>query len=180
MSKLKTALAFTKNVFTTGAIFETSRKVELSITSKLSDQEDLVVVEYGMGHGNITKEILNKIGPNAKVYAFEVNKKFCDLVAEQIDDPRLTIVNKGAEEIDQVVLEEVDHIVSSIPFTLFSKEKTQQIFEISYKKLKSKGSFSQVQYSKVMKKKFDKFFDRLEELTISKLPPEFIYHCYKK
>ncbi len=180
MSKLKTALAFTKNVFTTGAIFETSRKVELSITSKLTDQVDLVVVEYGMGHGNITKEILNKISADSKVYAFEVNKDFCDLVAEQIDDPRLTIVNKGAEDIDQVVAEQVDHIVSSIPFTLFSKEKTQQIFEISYKKLKSAGSFSQVQYSKVMKKKFEKFFDRFEERTISKLPPEFIYHCYKK
>jgi len=155
MSKFKTALAFSKNVLTTGALFQTSRKVELEITSKLSSKKDLTVVEFGMGHGNITQEILNKISPGSTLYSFEVNDEFCEVVKKNIADKRLIIVNKGAEALDAVIDQDIDHIISSIPFTIMPKEVTQQIFEISYHKMKSKGTFSQIQYSKMMKKKFE-------------------------
>jgi len=180
MSKFKTALAFSKNVLTTGALFQTSRKVEIEISKKLTANGDIVVAEFGMGHGNITQEILNRLGPNSKLYSFEVNPEFCEVVRKNITDKRLIIVNKGAEELNTVISEDLDHIVSSIPFTIFSKDLRKQILDISYQKLKSQGTFSQVLYSKVMKKKFEMVFDQMEEKVISKIPPEFVYHWYKK
>ena len=59
----------------TGAISETSRKVELEICRYITKDKDVVVVEFGMGHGNITKEILNNISQNSILYAFEVKEE---------------------------------------------------------------------------------------------------------
>ncbi len=179
MNKLKTALAFSKNILTTGALFQTSSKVEEAISSKISDKPNMIYIEFGMGHGNITQVILDKMNPSSKLYSFEINEEFCDTVRASITDERLSIVNKGAEELNNVVEGQVDGIVSSIPFTLFTKEKTDSILKLSYDKLKSNCFFSQVQYSKVMKKKFAAAFDRFELNHVSKLPPEFIYHCFK-
>lgn len=180
MSKLKTALAFSKNVLTTGALFQTSTKVEQAITSEVPTQENQVVVEYGMGHGNITAEILKKLHPTSKLYSFEINEEFCAQVKEEIKDDRLIIINAGAEDIVEQVAEEVDAIVSSIPFTLFSKEKVSQILSQSYDKMKEGSFLSQVQYSKVMRKNFESHFDELTINQVSKIPPEIIYHCLKK
>jgi len=180
MNKLKTALAFSKNLLTTGALFQTSSKVEDAISSKISNDPNMVYVEFGMGHGNITQVILDKMSPSSKLYSFEINEEFCDTVRKSIKDERLTIVNKGAEDLNSLVERHVDCIVSSIPFTLFTKEKTDSILKLSYDKLKSNCFFSQVQYSKVLKKKFISSFDSFELNHVSKLPPEFIYHCLKK
>ncbi len=180
MSKLKTALAFSKNVLTTGALFQTSHKVEEAITSKVSSEEGQIVVEFGMGHGNITSEILKKLHPTSKLYAFEINEEFCDEVRENISDERLNIVNNGAEVLADHVKESIDCIVSSIPFTLFSKEKTEAILNTSYKHLKNGHFFSQVQYSRVLRRKFEGHFDEMTVDQVSKIPPELIYHCQKK
>jgi len=74
--KLKTTLEFTKNLFTTGAFSETSREVEIEICRHISDKPNQVIVEYGMGHGNLTREILNKIAPTSKVYSQVLYTKF--------------------------------------------------------------------------------------------------------
>ena len=50
---IKTSLEFTKNILVTGAFKETSRRVEMEITSKLPKKENQIIVEFGMGHGNI-------------------------------------------------------------------------------------------------------------------------------
>lgn len=179
MSKLKTAIAFSKNLLTTGALFQTSSKVEQAITSKVSSDEDQIIVEFGMGHGNITAEILKKMHPSSKLYSFEINEEFCELVKEKIKDDRLVIINAGAEEIKNSIEDKANAIVSSIPFTIFPKEKTAQILDLSYQYLKAGAFFSQVQYSRVLRKKFEHHFDHMYIDQVSKIPPEFVYHCKK-
>ena len=112
--KLKTTLEFTKNLFTTGAFSETSREVEIEICRHISDKPNQVIVEYGMGHGNLTREILNKIAPTSKVYTFEVNEEFCEHVRKELKDDRLIIINDGAENMKL-------HIVKYFTRNLISK-----------------------------------------------------------
>ncbi len=178
-NKFKTALEFTKNIFTTGAVAQTSREVEVEITKYLNANKDLVVVEYGLGHGNITAEILSKLSKNSKLYSFEVNEEFCEYVAKEIEDDRLSIVNDGAENIFKHVEEKVDFFVSSIPITFFSKEKTELILNQSYKALKDKAYFSQILYSKIHIKKFENVFDECEIVKTNNFPAGFIHHCQK-
>ena len=177
---LKTSLEFTKNILVTGAFKETSRRVELEITSKLPATENQVIVEFGMGHGNITREILKNISPSSKVFAFEVNEEFCDYVATHVKDDRLVIVNDGAENLHKHVGTPVHGFISSIPFTFFSKEMSNSILRGAYDSLEKKCHFSQVLYSKVHVKKFKNVFDEVKVKTMLNIPLECIYHCRKK
>ncbi|MEL6718411.1 MAG: rRNA adenine N-6-methyltransferase family protein, partial [Bacteroidota bacterium] len=121
--KLKTSIAFTKNFFITGAFKETSRDVEIEICSYLPSEEKQIIVELGMGHGNITREILNRIAPSSVLYAFEINESFCEYVQESILDERLRIINDGAEHIKKYIEKPIDGIIVSIPFSFLPKEK---------------------------------------------------------
>lgn len=177
--KLKTRLAYSKNLFKTGALSSTSRKTEVEVCNKLPQNEDIIVVEYGMGHGNITQEILNRISPASKLYSFEINEEFCQHVAEQINDDRLVIVNDGAENLKKHVDTQIHQIIGTIPFSFFSKEKSQKILNDSYEMLKDNHFYSQALYTVFNFKKFEKVFDKCELVKISTVPREVVYHCQK-
>ncbi|GAA4280515.1 class I SAM-dependent methyltransferase [Gaetbulibacter aestuarii] len=177
--KLKTALAFAKNIFETGAISETSRDAEIAICKHLSNAPNKVFVEFGIGHGNITQEILNSISKTSKLYAFEVNKDFCDHVKETIPDERLIVINEGAEKIKEFVKEPVNGVVSSIPFSFFSKEKAFAILQDAYDLMEDNAYFNQVLYTKFNFKKFQKVFDDCKMSSNKKLLTEYIYYCKK-
>lgn len=179
-SKLQTAIQFTKNLFTTGAFTETSRGVEVEICSKLPAGANKVIVEFGMGHGNITREILSKVSKDSKVYSFEVNKDFCEYVEKEIKDPRLVVVNDAAENMDKYVKGPVDAFISSIPFTFIPKEVGDEIIRLSYEKLNSGCYFSQVLYSGFHFRRFEKIFDESIKKVLVNIPLEFIYHCKKQ
>jgi phospholipid N-methyltransferase len=95
--KLNTSLRYITNILTTGAVGQTSREVELEICAHLPRDENRIIVEFGMGLGNITLEVLNTISPSSTLYAFEVNKDFCEIARKTLHDKRLGIINSGAE-----------------------------------------------------------------------------------
>lgn len=177
--KRKTGLKFLRNFRETGAFKETSRKVELEICQRIPRDRDVIVVEYGMGHGNITREILATISPNSKLYAFEVLEEFCDHVKETIDDERLIIINDGAENLKEHVTEPIDAVISSIPFSFFSEEKGNTIIQSAYDMLNDQSSYSQVLLTKFNFKKFQAVFDECEIINLQGFPKEYIYHCQK-
>jgi len=177
--KLATSIQYIKNILTTGAVGQTSREVELEICSHLPVGANKVIVEYGMGLGNITLEVLNTISPTSKLYAFEVNKDFCEKARKTIDDERLIIINSGAETLLDHIHEPIDGFISSIPFSFFSKEVSDQIIQSSYDVLREGAYFSQVLLTKFNFKKFTKVFDKCEMIRLGNIPVEFIYHCRK-
>jgi len=65
-NKLKTAIHLAKNIRTTGALYQTSKKVEREIGAKLTDKDNQIFVEFGLGHGNITEAVLSRIAPTSK------------------------------------------------------------------------------------------------------------------
>lgn len=177
--KIKTSIAFTRNLFVTGAFSETSRMAEIEICKYLPKEDHKIIIEYGMGHGNITREILKIISPTSKVYSFEVKKSFCDHVSQTIDDPRLVIINDGAENIAKHVKENIDAVIGSIPYSFFSKEKSREIIQSTYNKMVNNSYYSQVLYTKFNFKKFQPIFDHCLIKKLKNTPTEYIYHCRK-
>ena len=178
--KFKTSIQFTKNILTTGAFTETSRAVELEICSHIPKDQDITAVEFGMGHGNITREILNHLSPNSKLYSFEVNSEFCKHVKETLKDDRLIIINDSAENIKAHVQPGIQIVVASIPFSFFSKEKGLNIIQHAYDLLANKGYYSQVLYTKFNFKKFQQIFENCQLIKLPNIPVEYIYHCQKE
>ncbi|MDD7884666.1 class I SAM-dependent methyltransferase [Flavivirga sp. 57AJ16] len=177
--KLKTSIAFAKNLLVTGAISETSRQVEIDICKHISKEDHKIIVEFGMGHGNITQEILNTISPTSKLYAFEVKESFCDHVRKNILDDRLVIVNDGAQNLKKHIKENVNGVISSIPFSFFSKEKGLAIIQDAYDLLENNAYYSQVLYTKFNFKKFQQIFEACEITSNKNFITEYIYHCKK-
>lgn len=179
-TKLKTTLAFTKNLLTTGAFTETSKNVEKEITRYVSLESSKLVVEFGMGHGNLTNEILKNMPLDSKLLAFEVNTDFCNHVKNYINDDRLQIINDSAVNFRKYLNNQpVNNFISSIPFSFLSKEDTSSILNESYQTLKCYSYFSQVLYTKFNFKKFQKIFDENEIINLGSFPTEYIYHCRK-
>ena len=179
IKKMRTSIAFAKNLFVTGAFKETSRNAEVEICKYIPKGDYKVVVELGMGHGNITREILNIISPTSKVYAFEIKKSFCDHVRNTLIDDRLVIINDGADNIHKHIKEDIDSVIGSIPFSFFSKEKSTEIIQGSYDKLVNNAYYSQVLYTKFNFKKFEQIFNSCFIKTIKSMPTEYVYHCRK-
>jgi phospholipid N-methyltransferase len=180
ITKFKTSLEFTKNIKTTGAFRQTSKKVEQEITKYVSKERKQVIVEFGTGHGNITKQILDKMHPDSKLYTFEVNQEFCELVSAEIKDTRLHVINAGAETLIDHVVEPIDIVISSIPITLLPRELAKRILSTTYEHMTPKGTMSQILYTKLHKKKFEAVFDDLSIKRIFNVPMEYVHHGMKK
>ena len=175
---LITAVNLAKNIKTTDALYQTSKKVEKEIGINLSDQPGKVFVEFGLGHGNITQRTLSRIHKTSKLYSFEINKDFCDHVSKHLSDDRLSIINDGAENIASHLKGQVDGIISSIPITMFPIELQNEILEAAYKTLKLATYFSQILYSKKLKL-FNALFDEVSITRLVNLPMEYVHHCKK-
>ena len=177
--KLKTSFEFIKNLFVTGAFTETSEQVEKEICQHIPRDREVVVVEFGLGHGNITKEILRTVSGSSKVFAFDVKEEFCEHVRANVPDDRLIIINDGAENVRDHIDGKVDAVIASIPFTFFSMEKSMKIIQDSYDLLNDNCYFSQVLYTKHNFKKFEAVFESCEMVRIPNILTEYVYHCRK-
>ena len=86
---------------TTGAFSETSRFVVDNISKFVEKNKKQVIIEYGAGHGNITKGILDKMNEDSVLYAFEIHTDFCKQL-EQIKDKRLRIKSSTIDQIMRI------------------------------------------------------------------------------
>lgn len=146
IKSLKTSISFVKNLFTVGAFKETKPETVEEICSKIDSTKKLKVVEFGMGHGNMTKQILKRISKDSVVYSFEINSEFCAHVQENIKDPRLKVINDSALNFQKYILDEVDNFIISIPFTFLKNEEAEKLVKSCFDLLSKNGFYSQVVY----------------------------------
>ena len=177
--RIKTSLAYTKNWFVTGSITPSSRNVEIEICKYVPKEESRIIVEFGMGHGNITCEILNNMAPDSKLYSFEINEKFCEHVRRKISAERLIIINDTALNVKKYINEEVHLVVGSIPLSFFSKEKRLELIQNTHDILVDNAHFSQLFYSKYYFKDFKQIYKECYTKTIKNTPKAHIYHGKK-
>lgn len=183
-SFLKTTIAFTKKVATTGALFETSSSVVKNITRPVDINQKQVIIEYGAGHGNITRGILARMHPNSILLSFELHKEFCEVLAQNVKDPRLHIINDSVGELKKYLndfgIEQIDCIISAIPLTLLPIALKEQLMTESYAHLRPGGCFMQVLYSLNALRKFKQYFDKVSYAPVLlNMPPAWIYTCLK-
>ncbi|NUQ25017.1 MAG: methyltransferase domain-containing protein [Saprospiraceae bacterium] len=176
---LKTVVSFTRHLTETGAFSETSRFVEREISKHVDPGVPQYILEYGAGHGNITRHILSKMHPESRLVSFEINPDFCELL-RKINDPRLRVVEAPVNEVfDSVVPEEgsVDVIISSVPFTFLTPAQRIDLLEKSAFLLRPGGWMSQVLYLLTHFPLFKRFFPAATYKWTLNVPPAYVYHC---
>jgi len=162
-----------------GAVVQTTSYISKKIIKKINFEQAEIIVEYGSGKGAITKILLEKLSPNAVLFAFETNENFIRELSE-IQDSRLIVVNSDAECAKRILkdkykIEVVDYIISTIPFSLIEKHKRTRIISNSFKLLKETGCFITYQYSLLIYNLLKKIFKQVKwGFVLLNLPPAFI------
>jgi phospholipid N-methyltransferase len=175
LDTLKTSISFAKNLFTVGAFQETKPDTVVEVCSKLEKNKKLIVVEFGMGHGNMTKHILDTISKDSTLISFEINVDFCQHVKAHIKDVRLRVINDSALNFKKYVLDNVDNFIISIPFTFLKDKEAIDLVTSCFESLNENGTYSQVVYREntLMKAVGNRPF---EKITVKALINEKIYH----
>jgi phospholipid N-methyltransferase len=111
---------------------------------KLNYSDAKVIVELGGGRGVFTHEILKLMNSDCKLLVFEVNEVFSNQLKSEIQDERVTIINDSAEHIgtylQQHQFEKADHIISSLPLSMFSLELKESILQNATRFLSDNGA----------------------------------------
>lgn len=183
MAKKKTFISeFLKDRREVGAVAPSSKSLGRKICSYVDFDKADIILELGPGNGVFTKLILERMKPSAKLFAFETNRSFCDIMEAGIDDSRLVLINDSAEKITEYLekngCSEVDYVVSSLPYTVFPKVLKNKILDECVHVMKKDASYIQFQYSlnarSLLKSKFDNVIYTFSLLNV---PPAFVYRC---
>lgn len=171
------------NMKTIGSVRPSSPKLSRAMASPVNPRSKQTIVELGAGEGTITHYLLQRMNPESRLIAFEINENFLSHLHE-INDDRMTLVNASAENILQELrhlkIKEADIIVSSLPLVLFEKEVAQHIIQDCYAALRKGGVFVQFHYSYLNKKMYERVFDRVRvRFILGNLPPAFVFRCKK-
>jgi len=174
---------FMKNPKEVGAVAPSSKFLTREIVKNINFSKSKNIIELGPGLGTFTKAILKKARPDAKLFCFEVNKKFCDYIRKNISDERLVLINAGAEKVSSIKkfnVKRADCIISGLPFRNFSYAIRRMIFQAVKDSLTDEGKFILFQYTNGLGKTLSYHFSNIKRKFVAlNVPPSFVYVCQK-
>jgi phospholipid N-methyltransferase len=154
------------------------------IIKNINFKTSKTIVELGPGLGTFTKLILKKAKPDARLFCFEVNKRFCSYLEKNIIDERMVLIRAGAEKLSsnlkKLKIKEADCIVSGLPFLNFSEPKKMEILREVKNSLSDNGKFILFQYTNGLGRLLESHFSKVKRGFVPlNVPPSFIYICEK-
>lgn len=173
---LRSFLAHPRQV---GAVLPTSRYAVRDMLD-LADLADAGrVVELGAGTGVYTREILTRLQPDARLWAFEVEPDLTEVLSERFRDPRLRVVTDSATEIETYLEgDRADVIVSGLPLTSLPAELRRTVLERACGALATGGVLLVLQYSPVIRKELGRYFESVRwRPSPLNVPPAFLFAC---
>ena len=176
--------AFLKYPKEIGSIIPSSKFLTDEVLKSIDFKNARCIVEYGPGTGRMTTEILRRARKDAKILCFEINRKFCSYLRENINDNRVIIINDSAENIKKYLkkykISKIDYVVSGLPFTNLNSSKKCIIIEETRNSLKENGKFIVYQVLNNFRKYVYSYFSNISiKFVPLNLPPCFVYVCEK-
>jgi len=173
-----------RNFKTVGTVTRSSRYLCQAVVKKGDLSAAKVIVELGAGDGVMTRHLLKAMPKDAILFSFEINELFCEQMA-QIKDTRLRIINDSAEILPTILhkmgINEVDTVVSALPFSVFPEDLARSIVQTSHDVLKPNGRFVQIHYSLKTRKLYRESFGNVSTtFEFRNIPPAFVLLCFKK
>ncbi len=184
-SRLVTEYALIKHITsirTSGTIMPSSRYLVDRLLRGIDFARARHLVELGVGTGCVTREILRRMHPDARLISLEINPEFVEMARQRLPDPRLTLRNACASALPLLLTEEgiegVDAVVSSLPLRIMDQGVVDRILDVSRESLRPDGRFHQYQYSLSHYEQLARrYADVGVRFTIRNTPPAFVYEC---
>jgi phospholipid N-methyltransferase len=137
------------------------------------------VVELGAGTGPYTGEILRRLGPQARLLAFEIDPELARGLAERFPDPRLRVIADSAANLEaHLDGERPEVIVSALPFTSLPATVRQEVLDVTRRVLAPGGVMLVLQYSRFAQRALERTFGTVERrLSPLNVPPAVLFIC---
>lgn len=139
-----------------------------------------VLVELGPGTGVVTREVVSRMAPCARLLVLEISATFVDHLRETIADARVAIQHDSAENLRHHLadmgLREADVIFCGLPFASMPADVNQRIVASSRSLLAAGGLFVGYCYVpfKLSKLLSGTFGEVKWEFVLRNLPPAFV------
>ena len=175
-----------------GALAASSSYLAEMTTNAAHLENATVAVEFGPGTGVITRKILDKVPPEAKVMTVEIREDFVNTMREKY--PNVPTVHGSAEDTAQHLrelfgVEHCDRIVSGLPWAGFSEALQDRLLDGVEEALEPGGRFVTYTYfqspflpgGKRFRRKLNERFSEVGQTSMVwiNLPPAFVYWAVK-
>jgi len=188
-STLSSTLSYIKNFLRdqdVAAIAPSSSFLVRRICKWIDFAEDQVVVEYGPGNGVFSEYILDRMTPGSTLLLIESNPDFVEMLEGMTaSDPRALVVEDRAERIVEILdahgIDEVNYIVSGIPFSFLDAETKHDLLTRTRDVLADEGKFLVYQnYNHLERPLREHFSEVTKEYEPRNIPPTmFAYEARK-
>jgi phospholipid N-methyltransferase len=173
---LRSFLAHPRQV---GAVLPTSRRAVADMLDLVPLPQATLVVELGSGTGSYTGAILDRLAPQARLIAFEIEPAMADGLRRKLPDPRLQVITGSAEDLLTVLAgDRPEVVVSALPFTSLPAGLGRTILERAAQSLAPGGTLLVLQYSPFIAGTLAQLFRSVRRrICLINLPPAFLYAC---
>lgn len=141
-------------------------------------------VEFGGGEGCITRELLTRMAPDARLLVFELDAHLAEHLRNQFGrDPRVVICESDAagfqDELHKLGLTRTDYVVSGIPFSYIPPAKKKEILHAVHDGLTPDGLFIVYQVTMELRGHGRMFAACEVEYFLGNIPPMFVLAFHK-
>jgi phospholipid N-methyltransferase len=194
MEALKFLAAFLRDPTTIGAVAPSSRWLAARMVEGMELDGARLAVELGPGTGAFTGAILDRLGPQARYLALELNPEFATRISRlAARRPGARVINDSAERLSDHVAAlgeaHADSVISGLPWANFPESLQRAILDAVERSLRPGGRFATFAYIHAMWVPKARHFRRLlgtyfrdvqtTPIVWRNLPPAFVYRCTK-
>lgn len=165
-----------------GSFIPSSRFLIRTVLQHMEFGRARLIVEYGPGVGTFTREILQRMRPDAALVVMETNPEFVQFLQATIVDPRLHVVAGSAADIETALTERklgrADYVVSGIPFSTLPAHVREAVLRATHAILKADGAFLVYQFSPMVFDSLRRVFSQVRRgFQPLNVPPAQLFFC---
>ena len=165
-ARLLFARTFFRNPIMLGSVIPSSRFLIKGVLEPLDLQRARVIVEYGPGVGTITRDLLERMHPEAKLIVIEMNVEFVRFLRQAFRDERLVVVEGSAADVRSVLAKNgfshADYVISGIPLGSMPVAIREHIVQETRAALAPGGAFMVYQFTSRVLPELQRVFEEVK------------------
>lgn len=174
-----------KDPLTTASVVPSGDDLARAMADRLHD-DDQCVVELGPGTGAITGRLIERLGPEARFTAVELNERFAKTLSERY--PAIEVLTGDARQLGELLPEAfkpVDAVVSSLGFLAMPESLCREILEAVFLVMNPQGRIIQFSYtprSPIPQRVLEGLGAECKRVSTAwkNLPPAFVFEIRRK
>ena len=152
------------------------------LLSQIDFDSARVIVEYGPGVGTISKELVPRLHPEARLVLIEMNTEFVHFLRSEITDPRVTVVHGSAADVRKILkslgIAGADYIISGIPYSTMPSTLRRAVLHESKQALNRNGQFLVYQFTRTVLPYLQPVFRSIrQDFELLNILPARLFYC---